>query len=45
MVFHSCAIRATEGALLLSSVAVTSMLSWSAITCDGSIVVAVNSCM
>src|SRR5208337_2275993 len=43
MVFHSFAICCTNGALLLSSAAVTSIWSWSAMTCDGIIEVAVNS--
>ncbi|OUZ03952.1 hypothetical protein B0172_01724 [Mycobacterium avium subsp. paratuberculosis] len=43
MVFHSLAICATSGALWLSRAAVTSTLSWSAMTCDGISVVAVNS--
>lgn len=43
MVFHSFAICCTSGALWLSSAAVTSTLSWSAMTCEGISEVAVNS--
>src|ERR1700722_18489461 len=45
VVFHSFAICATTAPLLPNSAAVTSTLSWSAMTCDGIIVVALNSCM
>ncbi|CFS62792.1 Uncharacterised protein [Mycobacterium tuberculosis] len=43
MEFHSRAICSTADTLLLSNAAVTSMCSWSAITCDGISDVAVNS--
>src|ERR1700756_428807 len=43
VVFHSFAICCTTCALLLSSAAVTSTFSWSAMTCDGIIEVAANS--
>ncbi|CNN14388.1 Uncharacterised protein [Mycobacterium tuberculosis] len=43
MVFHSLAICSTTDSLLASNAAVTSTLSWSAMTCDGINDVAVNS--
>ena len=44
MLFHACAMRSMFGPSLLMIAAVTSMPSSSAMTCDGIIEVAANSC-